>query len=197
MPILARLPLAAAAALAAAVAPTGHADAASVDNRWQHEQFEVHIDISALATTSEVVAEGPIAGRGTVEIVTSTETATSFHEDELWHFDDRSVELATIGVTTAATFDAATCTSNQHFAGTFRVVAGTGAYTGITGHGHFAGTSTTTYAPAANSGTTCSDDPIAVHIDGAGRGQLRGPRDARRRPMSRPNSTSAASAPRD
>ena len=130
---------------------------------------------------NDVVADGPIAGHGTVQIVTSTETGTALHEHELWHFGDRDVELATIGVTTAASFDPATCTSSQRFAGVFGVVAATGAHTGTSGPGHLAGTSTITSAHTANSRAPSSVDPVAIHIDGASERRVRGAGEASRR----------------
>jgi hypothetical protein len=60
---------------------------------------------------------------------------------------------------------------NQH--GTYRLVAGTGAYAGITGHGHYRLTILAVAARGANGKCTQKKPPVAIELEIQARGPVR------------------------
>jgi hypothetical protein len=82
---------------------------------------------------SRVVASGPIRGVGTFEFDETNEDFVRFV------FPDGSTTLDAPNTEETEDFNERTCSASFTFSGTFKIIAGTGAYEDATGSGTFAG----------------------------------------------------------
>jgi hypothetical protein len=129
------------------------------------QTFVVTFDLAHPDQPGVVEAHGAITGVGAV-FADERDTGSAFHESEMFVFPEGTLALRANGVTTSATFDPETCTSDFTFKGEFSITSGTGAYAGVSGHGHFAGESEVAFVG-------CDPTQVAGFIHGEAHGAVR------------------------
>jgi hypothetical protein len=157
-------------ALAVVIAPAepGVVGVAS-DNR---QSFTITFDLATPDEPGVVEADGPISGQGLV-YTTERDTGRAFHETELYVFAGGNVAVSANGVFSPSTFDASTCTEITAFRGTFKVNGGTGEFAAASGHGHFSGRTTITFAVDPASPEGCDFDEVSGSVHGEAVGVVR------------------------
>lgn len=115
-----------------------------------------------------IEASGAVSGEGTNYTTSSRNTGRANHATELQVFDDGTINIKDSAANESDSFDPVTCTDTVTGGGQFKVTGGTGAYAGISGHGHFTESGHIVF-PQTSDGCDFNTPPtgtITVTVDG-------------------------------
>ena len=152
-------------AVPATLAVAGPASAASPNQRVHQV---ITFDASQPPDAPGVIdSSGAVSGSGLNYTTSNRPTGKASHDTESQVFDDGTISIKDSGPEKSDSFDAATCTDTFSGAGQFKVTGGTGAYAGISGHGHYVENGQVTF-PQTSDGCDFNEPTgtITVTVDG-------------------------------